>query len=436
MMARSAIQAENLSKLYRIGIEEVKAETLAGAIGSYLFSPVRNFKKLKSLTTIDLADGDANDIVWALRDVSFSVEEGEVLGVIGVNGAGKSTLLKILAGITEPTNGRAMIRGRIASLLEVGTGFHPDLTGRENTYLNGTILGMTKAEIDRKFDEIVGFAGVERFIDTPVKRYSSGMRVRLAFAVAAHLEPEILLVDEVLAVGDASFQKKCIGRMGAVAKSGRTVVFVSHDMAAVSSLCNKALRLDGGRIVGEGPAGDVVSDYLACTGGEPGEVRWENLENAPGNEVARITAVRAYSETTARPPFPIDKPLMLEADYRILVDGTKTYIAFRLTDASGGVVLASMNTPETTSNEDPYCFKPLKAGYYRTTCVIPPEILNDIRYAVSVSIVQGPPPVVLAEAREVMTFTIADTGAMRPPWLHGKWPGTVRLRLSWCTREI
>jgi lipopolysaccharide transport system ATP-binding protein len=210
-----------------------------------------------------MADGEADDTIWALKDLTFSVQQGEVLGVIGANGAGKSTLLKVLAGITEPTSGRAVIRGRVASLLEVGTGFHPDLTGRENIYLNGTILGMKKVEIDQHFDEIVEFSGVEKFIDTPVKRYSSGMTVRLAFAVAAHLEPEVLLIDEVLAVGDLLFQEKCLGKMSEVARGGRTVLFVSHNLAAVSSLCHRAILIEGGRLRFEGPANDVISQYAS-----------------------------------------------------------------------------------------------------------------------------------------------------------------------------
>jgi lipopolysaccharide transport system ATP-binding protein len=262
-MFPSTIQVENLSKLYRVGLAERRAETLAGIVAAYVRSPWQNFKRLRALGNVSAAEGDSEDVVWALRDVSFSVREGEVLGIIGANGAGKSTLLKVLAGITEPTVGRATLRGRVASLLEVGTGFHADLTGRENIYLNGTILGMKKAEIDEKFDEIVAFSGVERFIDTPVKRYSSGMTVRLAFAVAAHLQPEILLVDEVLAVGDLRFQEKCIGKMSEVARSGRTVLFVSHNLAAVGSLCKRAILLNNGRIEAEGPADEVISRYAS-----------------------------------------------------------------------------------------------------------------------------------------------------------------------------
>ena len=234
------------------------------AVTSWIKSPFKNFQTLRRLNTFN-HNGDAEDVIWAVKDVSFEIEEGEVVGIIGRNGAGKSTLLKILSRITEPTGGRAVIRGRVSSLLEVGTGFHPDLTGRENVYMNGTILGMTKREIDRKFDEIVDFSGVERFLDTPIKRYSSGMQVRLAFAVAAHLEPEILIVDEVLAVGDAEFQKKCLGKMQDVARGGRTVLFVSHNMAAVGNLCSRGIVLSNGAVSFEGNAESAVENYTRST---------------------------------------------------------------------------------------------------------------------------------------------------------------------------
>ena len=250
-----AIRVENLNKIYRIGIKEKMHDSFGRAFFDFVRSPLKNYKKYRSLYTFDDVNPDGadsisahDDIIWALRDVSFEVKKGEVLGLIGGNGAGKSTLLKILARITDPTGGQAQIRGRISSLLEVGTGFHQELTGRENVYLNGTILGMTKKEVDRKFDEIIEFSGVEKFIDTPVKRYSSGMKVRLAFAVAAFMEPEILLVDEVLAVGDAAFQEKCIGKMSEVSMQGRTVIFVSHNMAAIEHLCKRVIVLESGKI--------------------------------------------------------------------------------------------------------------------------------------------------------------------------------------------
>lgn len=280
-MSRPVISVENLSKAYRIGLKEEIPDTLAGAFTGFLKSPFRNLRQLSRLDTFR-HQADDEDIFWALKDVSFEVQEGEVLGVIGRNGAGKSTLLKILSRITEPTSGRAVIRGRVSSLLEVGTGFHPELSGRENVYLNGTILGMTKAEIDRKFDEIVDFSGVEKFLDTPIKRYSSGMKVRLAFAVAAHLEPEILIIDEVLAVGDAEFQKKCLGKMQDVASHGRTVLFVSHNMAAVEGLCDKGILLHRGKMEIDGAAHTVVSSYLTFVQREQASYRISTLNGDDG----------------------------------------------------------------------------------------------------------------------------------------------------------
>ena len=265
-----AIRVENLSKRYRIGVKEQMHDTFIGAVTDFLRQPVLNFRKLRRLTKFDGENGE--DIIWALKDVSFEVKRGEVVGIIGRNGAGKSTLLKILARITDPTSGRAIVNGRIGSLLEVGTGMHPELTGRENIYLSGTILGMRKAEIDRKFDEIVEFAEIGKFIDTPIKRYSSGMKVRLGFAIAAHLEPEILLVDEVLAVGDAAFQKKCLGKMGEVAKEGRTVLFVSHNMGAIASLTERSICLNGGQIIADGKTKKTIEAYISKVVGNSGKI--------------------------------------------------------------------------------------------------------------------------------------------------------------------
>lgn len=258
-MSNPIIEVKNLSKRYRIGTAERGYKTFREAIVYGISAPIRNLTRLHSLTKFK--EGDEEDVIWALKDVSFDVNEGEVLGIIGRNGAGKSTLLKILTRITEPTSGSAVMSGRVSSLLEVGTGFHPELTGRENIFLNGAILGMRKREIEQKFDEIVAFSEIDKFIDTPVKRYSSGMYVRLAFAVAAHLEPEILLIDEVLAVGDIGFQKKCLGKMDEVAKGGRTILFVSHNMGAIRNLCSTAIWLDNGQIVKKGPTNEIVGDY-------------------------------------------------------------------------------------------------------------------------------------------------------------------------------
>jgi len=262
-MTAYAIHAENLTKLYRIGLRERRYVTLMGTIFDAVRSPFKNFRKLRALANVRMQNAQDPDVIFALRNVSLQVCEGEVLGIIGANGAGKSTLLRVLAGITEPTSGRALIRGRVSCLLQVGTGFHPELTGRENIYLNGTLLGMTRAEVNTNFDEIVAFSGIERFIETPVKRYSSGMKVRLGFAVAAHLRPEILLIDEVLAVGDIAFQRKCLGKMGEVARSGRTVLFVSHNMAAVEGLCQSTIVLKNGSIVFHGSSREAIQLYVS-----------------------------------------------------------------------------------------------------------------------------------------------------------------------------
>ncbi len=254
------IKVQNLSKRYRLGLKEKQAETLVGQISQAIRYPWENLKRLRQLNRFGQED---ESVFWALKDVSFEVKQGEVLGIIGKNGAGKSTLLKILAQITEPTSGKIEIHGRVASLLEVGTGFHPELSGRENIYMNGTILGMTRKEIDAKLDEIIDFSGVDKFIDTPVKFYSSGMKVRLGFSVAAHLEPEILIIDEVLAVGDFEFQKKCLGKMEDVSRNqGRTVLFVSHQMDAITRLCSRVLVLREGKIFYEGNPSTAVKKYL------------------------------------------------------------------------------------------------------------------------------------------------------------------------------
>jgi len=261
-MPNPIIKVNNLSKCYRIGVQgdRWRYKTLRETIMDGITAPIRNFAKLQNLTKFGTSD-DEKDVIWALKDVSFEVNEGEVLGIIGNNGVGKSTLLKILSRITEPTEGFAELRGSVSSLLEIGVGFHPELTGRENIFLNGAILGMRKREIEERFDDIVAFAEIEKFINTPIKRYSSGMWVRLAFAIAAHLETEILLVDEVLAYGDIAFQKKCLGKMGDIAKGGRTVLFISHNMEAIRNLCKRAIWLDKGRIVKRGAVDEVVRDY-------------------------------------------------------------------------------------------------------------------------------------------------------------------------------
>jgi len=290
-----AVKVTDLGKAYRIGVVEEKEENLSAVILKAILSPVKNFRKIKSLKNIS-SEATGKDVFWANRNISFEVKKGEVLGIIGKNGAGKSTLLKMLSRITEPTEGRIELVGRVASLLEVGTGFNPELTGRENIFLNGTILGLTKKEIEERYESIVEFSGIEKFIATPVKRYSSGMKVRLAFAVAAHLDPEILIIDEVLAVGDAEFQKKCLGKMQDVAgKEGRTVLFVSHDMAAVKNLCNRAILLQHGSIVFEGSANDVVNYYLQNAASITSQSNLD-FSQAKGNKNFVVTDIEMLDE--------------------------------------------------------------------------------------------------------------------------------------------
>ncbi|MFN2282258.1 MAG: ABC transporter ATP-binding protein, partial [Anaerolineales bacterium] len=314
-----AIKVSNLSKRYRIGFEKQARDTLAEVISDWITSPIRNYRQLRNLTKFDgdpQDQADPEDIIWALRDVSFAVKPGEVIGVIGRNGAGKSTLLKILSRITYPTGGKVELNGRVSSLLEVGTGFHPELTGRENVYLNGTILGMTRVEIDRKFDEIVDFSGIAKFIDTPVKFYSSGMGVRLAFSVAAHLEPEILLIDEVLSVGDAAFQKKSLGKMEEVSQQGRTVLFVSHNMGAVRSLCSRALLLESGSLIKDDDVDSVINTYLSSKDvSTVGSLSWSEAE-APQDKELILFGIELVSESgEVKTTFQIDEAFDIRIRY-------------------------------------------------------------------------------------------------------------------------
>ena len=328
-MSDIAIKAENISKRYRIGLKEELHDTFIGALTSWVKYPLSNLRRLQKLSEFS-DNGESEDIIWALRDVSFEVKHGEVLGIIGRNGAGKSTLLKILCRITKPTSGRASLNGRVASLLEVGTGFHGQLTGRENVFLNGAILGMKKNEIERKFDEIVDFSGIEKFIDTPVKRYSSGMHVRLAFAVAAHLDPEILLIDEVLAVGDFEFQKKCLGKMSDVASEGRTILFVSHNMKAVKNLCGRAILLRQGELVSIGTAAEVIDEYIGNIE-KANELLPEISFPPDSNKRFQIRAVRIL-DNNGNPSVELDRtqPFRVVIDYDIREDTRIASVEFAL----------------------------------------------------------------------------------------------------------
>src|SRR5262245_61141027 len=307
-MSDVVIQAENLSKRFRIG-ELQRYRALRDTLTDAMHAP---FRAVRCIFQPRQTTRSVNNVIWAVRDVSFEIKRGQVVGIIGRNGAGKSTLLKILSRIIEPTSGYAKIEGRLASLLEVGTGFHPELTGYENIYLNGAILGMKKREIASKFEEIVAFAELEKFIDTPVKYYSSGMYVRLAFAVAAHLEPEILLVDEVLAVGDVAFQKKCLGKIGDVAREGRTVLLVSHNMAAVTQLCSRAIWLHNGQLQADGFSDRSVQAYLSLDSQSTGERRWPNVDDAPGDDRVRLLGTCIIQDYDTVRIIDINKPFRIE----------------------------------------------------------------------------------------------------------------------------
>jgi lipopolysaccharide transport system ATP-binding protein len=417
----AAISVEGLSKRYRIGQYHGAYTTLRDSINDTFARAAR--RELKP----------HHEEIWALRDVSFDVPEGSVLGIVGRNGAGKSTLLKILTRITTPTTGRAVLHGHVGSLLEVGTGFHPELTGRENVYLNGSVLGMKRRELARKFDEIVDFAGVHAFIDTPVKRYSSGMSVRLAFAVAAHLEPEILLVDEVLAVGDAEFQRRCLGRMEELSSTGRTVIFVSHQMQAVSQLCDHALQLDGGRIVDEGPAPEVVARYLQTVGGAGSERVWPDLASAPGGRFVRMRSVRVVNEAgdTAE-AVDARSPVGIQIAFAVLHDGMKLLPKIKVLDRQGDIAFNALDTSPRWQESTP-------AGDYVATAWIPGNLLNEGLISVDATIVElGLMKLVpKADARNAVSFHVYDEGdgdSARGPF-KGQLRGVVRPLIEWTTEE-
>jgi lipopolysaccharide transport system ATP-binding protein len=411
----SIISVENLSKQYRIGTR-LPYKSLRETIMNVVTSPARLFKRNGS---------GENNTIWALKDVSFEVKQGEVLGIIGRNGAGKTTLLKILSRVTEPTDGEVKIRGRVGSLLEVGTGFHPELTGRENIFLNGAILGMRKEEIEKKFDEIVAFAEVEKFLDTPMKRYSSGMYVRLAFAVAAHLEPEILLVDEVLAVGDAQFQKKCLGKMGEVAREGRTVLFVSHNMAAVNRLCRQAMWLDEGRLQMTGTAESVVAAYLSAGAEVEGERRWENLEEAPGNEKIRLRAVRILNSTGEISSIvDIRYPFYFEIEYDVFVPLFNLQLGYQLQTLDGIVILSTGDIEDEGWEK-----KRNEPGSYISRCEVPGMFLNSMSYTINVG-ANIPSIEIFFHEEGVLKFDVVQTGNVLLQHYRSL-PGVICPRLRW-----
>lgn len=375
-------------------------------------------------------EGEKQDEIWALRDINFEVKRGEVVGIIGKNGAGKSTLLKILTRITEPTDGEARLRGHVASLLEVGTGFHPLLTGRENIYLNGAILGMKKSEIDAKFDAIVDFSGVGRFIDTPVKRYSSGMNVRLGFAVAAHLDPEILLIDEVLAVGDVSFQKKCLGKLKDVAFSGRTVLFVSHNMRAITRLCPRAILLDEGKIQFDGPSHEAVALYLGRGTTEMESRAWPDLQSSPGNEIARLRVARIRAQDgQVCGALDIREAVGLEMEYEVLKSGYRLVPNFHVYNEDEVCVFV-------TADQSPrWRGKTKAAGRYRSIAWIPGNLLSEGKLSVNVALSSIDPVVVHFNEHDALAFQVIDSqdGDTARGEYTGPMPGVVRPLLEWQT---
>jgi lipopolysaccharide transport system ATP-binding protein len=392
-------------------------------------SPLRRAGKLLRGQATGAAELD--ETIWALQDISFEVKRGEVIGIIGRNGAGKSTLLKILSRITEPTTGRIELHGRVGSLLEVGTGFHPELTGRENIYLNGAILGMRRSEIARQFDEIVAFAEVEKFIDTPVKHYSSGMYLRLAFAVAAHLEPEILLVDEVLAVGDARFRKKCINKMQDVGQQGRTVFFVSHNMPAIASLCERAILLHEGRVLRDGLSSQVVSTYLNSDCGTTAAREWPDPAKAPGGEVARLRAVRVRTEDgRVTDAVDIRQQVGLDIEYEVLKPGYVLSPYCDFYNEEGVLVFGA------TDLDPAWRRRPRPAGIYVSTAWVPGNFLSEGTLFIKAALATMEPVITQFNERDVVAFQVIDYldgDSARGDWT-GRWGGAVRPLLKWTTQ--
>lgn len=434
-MSDTVIRVQHLGKKYCLSHKNESGAGLRHVLQTALVAPLRAIQRKSSGNSAFQSKDKTKEDFWALKDVSFEVERGEVVGIVGRNGAGKSTLLKVLSRITEPTAGRIEIDGRVASLLEVGTGFHPELTGRENIYLNGAILGMTHREIRAKFDQIVAFAETEKFLDTPVKHYSSGMYVRLAFAVAAHLEPEILIIDEVLAVGDVEFQKKCLGKMQDVSqRQGRTVLFVSHNTGAVASLCNRGIYLTCGRICYVGEVQEAIKQYVSDGDFEKGERTWADDTSAPGTENVRFHAVRLRSDGKVTSDTMIDKEVQVELEYFSLRKGNNLSAGIHLIDPLGGVVLASANFPSACLTIDPWFGKAHPPGLYRSVCTLPANFLNAGNYHIKTVILRDVMHIECA-IDDALSFTVHDTGAMKQEYT-SNWIGVVRPRLNWNTEQL
>ncbi len=411
-MSQFAVQVEGISKEYQLGLREKSGQTFREAIVDLAKAPLRRLRHLSG-------QADEAGRFWALKNITFDIAQGEVMGIIGHNGAGKSTLLKILSRITEPTTGQARIYGRVASLLEVGTGFHNELSGRENVYLNGAILGMSRREIDSKFDEIIDFSGVEKFLDTPIKRYSSGMKVRLAFAVAAHLEPEILIIDEVLAVGDQEFQNRCLGKMQDVATSGRTVLFVSHNMPAVEKLCSSVMLLSGGSVAGRGEVRRMISEYLSY--GSSGQLSWQR-EHPTTDQIAVLESV-AVSDSNGEVAGSISagEPILIRIDLEVRKPVSDLKLAACVFDEQQSPVFS-------THPIDNDCEYPDTPGRYRYWIAIPPHTLMPRRFSVTVSIYTMASGI--DSAPHCVTFDVhpRDTVSSRG---NPNRPGPVFVRCAW-----
>lgn len=416
-MSNIAIHVENLGKMYRIGGREEKYQTLRDTLADAFVEPFRRAKSLLNRQPYGAAG--LEEEIWALKDVGFEVKHGETIGIIGRNGAGKSTLLKILSRITEPSSGYADIYGRVGALLEVGTGFHPELTGRENIYLNGAILGMSRQDIDRKFDEMVDFAGVEKFIDTPVKHYSSGMGLRLGFAVAAHLEPDILVVDEVLAVGDADFQKKCLGKMSDVAGEGRTVLFVSHNLSAISAITNRCLLLKQGELAEDAETSAIITTYLSDTKSQGSRIQW--TENRPGDESFEFIECKigdgVQNEFTGE--------VQITIDYCLKAETNALKVGFDLHSSEGILLFRAYQV-----DNDPE-LKLQRAGIYRSSCTIPRNLLNNGMYYITLRAgIHGVRRISALE--NVLSFSILRLNP-NANGLYASMPGMISPELQWST---
>ena len=431
----TVIKIENLHKEYRLGT--IGYGTLREDLQSW-WARINGKPDPNSIIGHKVGQNMKSDRILALNDINLEIKRGELLGIIGKNGAGKTTLLKILSRIASPTKGSVKIKGRIASLIAVGTGFHGELTGRENIYLNGSILGLREFEIDQRFDEIVDFSGVEQFIDTPVKRYSSGMYIRLGFAVAAHLDPDVLIVDEVLSVGDIEFQKKAIGKMQNVSsKEGRTVLFVSHNMVTISNLCKRVILLSYGKVVADGQVNEIVQKYISNEGTKGGEIEWPEFKDKQGIDIAKLKSVKIFQDGIIGPTADVDisKEIHIEITYSCLMEGAELYSGIWLKDGKGVFVLSSSNHPSISLTRDSWYGSPHSIGLYKSICIIPGNFLNSGRYLITPIVGQVPNTTIMLE-EGVISFDVHDTGAMQKE-VNISWDGPViRPRLAWNTEKF